>query len=1399
MTRAFVFAVVLLPAVTAICLGATALPAPVVLTFDLTPYGGPSTSLALQPNGLPAVACDGSHLRYGWFDGGTWQFGLVTNEQCTGVSLAFLPSGQPAISYISYPGDELKYAQFDGATWQIATAATNAYELGSRALAILPSGNPALIYLDNNQQSVYAWYDSAAWQSTALGYGGLCSPSITTLPSGSPAIAYQGDNGLTYAWLDGDTWHTSEVGVGGAFGVSLAILPSGQPALAYDGGDYWNPWLLCFAWCTGEQWVTETVAPGGLACSLAIGPDGEPAVGHLLPDINTMYYSWHVSGTWQTELVDADAYVVATGLVALSSGKLLLTYTIGDYSSPLGLAAICGSPVSLFTNPTAGSDTWDGLSAEWDGTHGPKANIGAAMGLAWYLDEVVLAPGTYSGPGNRDLSFYGRQITVRGQDPNDPATVAETGIDLAASPTDRHRAFVFSGGEGPEAALRGVTIRNGCGPLTPVVDNPPSYTLPQGGAVFGRSASPTIADCVFQNNEATLGGAVHLDAPDGATSNPTIARCTFEANHVAQINNYYAPSGGALDCWKSTAAITDCQFLGNTAQNTGGEWICISGAIDFWDSAATVARCIFLGNSADPAGIGGAVTTSGLVTINNCVFAGNYASGFQPYWYDGGGGVVVWDGQTSITSCVFSGNSSGLYGGAIWRDAGDLVVRTSTFTANTAAGGLGNAIWATGDLAIVNSIVWNGPDWGDSFQTMYSDVQGGCQGPGCIDVDPLFVDAAGPDGIPGTADDDLHLQPLSPCVNAGDPAYDPGPDAVDIDGEPRLQQCAVDMGADEVSVFVDCNGNGIVDSCEDEFLIAFPLDSNPGWAVEGQWAFGQPTGGGSHNHDPVAGHTGSFVYGYNLNGDYENNLTARYLTTTPIDCTGVSSVELRFWRWLGVQATPYDWATVRASNDGISWTTVWDNYGQLIADTTWVHQVLDISAVADGRAAVYIRWGMGPTDGSTTYPGWNIDDVELHGTRDCNANGILDECESQADCNNNGKLDVCDLFSGFSPDCNGNGVPDECDVASGLSPDCNSNGVPDECDLASGYSTDCNANGVPDECDIAGRQSPDCNANGLPDECDVASGYSLDCNTNGVPDECDVAAGTSDDCNANNIPDECEPDCNDNGIADSCDLASGYSTDCNANGIPDECEPLVDCNGNGIQDMCDLVLGMSRDCNHNDVPDECDVASGASLDCDANGIPDECQPDCNGNGVADPCDIASGVSLDCNGNGVPDECDLGQGTSLDCNGNSVPDECDIIFGGMPDCNSNGAPDDCDLVSGFSLDCNANGVPDECDVVNGTSQDANGNGIPDECEAGCVGDLNCDGLVGFDDINPFVLYLSTFSAWQAAYPGCRPESGDINCDGTYGQWSFDDINPFVQLMTQCSYAGGCPCPGPISCP
>jgi hypothetical protein len=184
-------------------------------------------------------------------------------------------------------------------------------------------------------------------------------------------------------------------------------------------------------------------------------------------------------------------------------------------------------------------------------------------------------------------------------------------------------------------------------------------------------------------------------------------------------------------------------------------------------------------------------------------------------------------------------------------------------------------------------------------------------------------------------------------------------------------------------------------------VLYFPMDTDPGWSTEAAWAFGHPTGGGSHSHDPSNGYTGPNAYGYNLSGDYTNNLPATYLTTSAMNLSNVTRAELRFRRWLGVELN--DGATVEVSSDGTNWTTVWQN-PTTQNDDLWLLMKYDIWAVADGQPTVYIRWGMGPTNASTVYPGWNIDDVEIWGVVNFSCAGAL-----RGDVNNDATVNGRDV------------------------------------------------------------------------------------------------------------------------------------------------------------------------------------------------------------------------------------------------------------------------------------------------------------------------------------------------------------------------------------------------------
>jgi hypothetical protein len=94
------------------------------------------------------------------------------------------------------------------------------------------------------------------------------------------------------------------------------------------------------------------------------------------------------------------------------------------------------------------------------------------------------------------------------------------------------------------------------------------------------------------------------------------------------------------------------------------------------------------------------------------------------------------------------------------------------------------------------------------------------------------------------------------------------------------------------------------------------------------------------------------------------------------------------------------------------------------------------------------------------------------------------------------------------------------------------------------------------------------------------------------------------------------------------------------------------------------------------------------------------------------------------------------------------------------------------------------TPEQCAALAGAYQ-----GPGTVCDANpciCRGDLNCDGLVNFGDINPFVQILSEFAVWQQTHPDCPWQNGDIDGNGAIG---FEDINPFVGLMVQSPIACG----------
>ena len=106
-----------------------------------------------------------------------------------------------------------------------------------------------------------------------------------------------------------------------------------------------------------------------------------------------------------------------------------------------------------------------------------------------------------------------------------------------------------------------------------------------------------------------------------------------------------------------------------------------------------------------------------------------------------------------------------------------MTITNSLFSGNTAII-TGGALHFSGTSSVItNSIIWgnhalSSPQirWHPTVQ--YSIIEGGFQGVGNLELDPKFVNADGPDDIPGTADDHFQLLPQSPAIDAGDSNVD---------------------------------------------------------------------------------------------------------------------------------------------------------------------------------------------------------------------------------------------------------------------------------------------------------------------------------------------------------------------------------------------------------------------------------------------------------------------------------------------------------------------------------------------------------------------------------------------------------------------------------------------------
>ncbi|MHC4733113.1 MAG: right-handed parallel beta-helix repeat-containing protein, partial [Planctomycetota bacterium] len=271
-----------------------------------------------------------------------------------------------------------------------------------------------------------------------------------------------------------------------------------------------------------------------------------------------------------------------------------------------------------------------------------------------------------------------------------------------------------------------------------------------GGGLDNYLSRPTLTNCTFTDNSAEDGGGMY----NRSESNPTLTNCTFTGNSAE------ADGGGMFNA-ESNPTLTNCTFTDNSAEDGGGMYND--------ESSPTLIDCTFIENSAE----GGGGMKNGYLcspTLANCTFSGNLAG-------RGGGGMDNSFNSTVLNNCVFTGNLAE-YGGGMSNFNNNLVLTNCTFAGNS-LGTITISHYST--LEITSCIFWGNTGGAISaiddvtVTVTYSDVQSGWPGEGNIDADPLFRDPDGIDDIPGTEDDNLRLLPDSPCIDAGDPNYVPGP------------------------------------------------------------------------------------------------------------------------------------------------------------------------------------------------------------------------------------------------------------------------------------------------------------------------------------------------------------------------------------------------------------------------------------------------------------------------------------------------------------------------------------------------------------------------------------------------------------------------------------------------
>jgi T5SS/PEP-CTERM-associated repeat protein len=276
----------------------------------------------------------------------------------------------------------------------------------------------------------------------------------------------------------------------------------------------------------------------------------------------------------------------------------------------------------------------------------------------------------------------------------------------------------------------------------------------------------------------------------------------FTVTHGYHDELSYSGGGGIFCNFSRLPIISDCIIVGNRASKGGG--LAGGTAINCTIISNTAPRgggvvgsrlenCLISGNSSEQ--MAGGIYVG---TARNCVVSNNVAGS------DGGGMY-----QGLATNCLIVGNTAGNDGGG----AHYSTLINCTVSDNLATNNGGGMSAGTGlDYGVaINSIIYyntalnSGNDWDGNGSMVYC----------CSTADWAHVAAGCITNEPGYINRDMgnyRLATKAPCISAG--WNDFAPALPDLDGQPRIVDFVVDMGAYESQIILDSDGDQMSDGYE---------------------------------------------------------------------------------------------------------------------------------------------------------------------------------------------------------------------------------------------------------------------------------------------------------------------------------------------------------------------------------------------------------------------------------------------------------------------------------------------------------------------------------------------------------------------------------------------------------